>query len=874
MGLAPPRARGALVGHFTAVLQEAFWAQGELWVQIDLRDSLGRGPHIRADAYAALQQHHFDEIIGSYPCKNVADSDRHPRSRDAKLADGRVLHGCLAPAWLYCHGRRCAIELPPSVLDRWWPAPAQLVQLQWFGDEWRKPTVWRTRGYPALQPTRQLEGTFPSLPVSFGRIDDADVRERLKSQFTPGHSAAIAAQWGAEAVRDYPTWQSTYAAERRGIVDAYCAAGHVLPDDWAADWPSSEEATRIADAGEHARLEAAAGGCICVRGRSSADAGGGATRVHIGGAAQPLPVLFHVAPEWAGGRGRGLVLDATSYVYERLEEPTLDVREVAARFGLPAAVARGGAAGGDWSSCSQALRQELLQLQRTLDESGRVVLVCADDCYPARCHCETLARLLIGGASQWRQPEPDAAWRRGGGQSVQTRAVLAGRTPAPLRAWDSTLGFPGEGWEHGPVRWATHAWRPTRPRVAWDVTLGWPGEAAEQRAPEAWAAELRRSTGAALRQSTEAPRLAWTAASAPPVLLCVWTGRAIGRSAGHERQERMRRATPAERHAARAGATRQAARRRRPVDARGAPRERDHGRAREERWRRSVIRALRARIAGGDRACDTVETHRLPMSFPERAHTDGQSDGSHGCASRAVHEDLTQRDALNAEGLSHAGAHGRGVPPARHRASSVSGAPAHVSEGRPRHMPAVGLRAPVSRAVLHDGHDAEGLSPAEACSRGVPPARRRASGGEAHVSEGQLRPMPHAPGDGHRAQRQRRAVHESTDCGRESASETRASCATRSSARCLCFWALWCQPCRQHARGCMSRCMSRWRLLELTAAARLAASRRRGASRHARPHHQRASACAARRSATQPALSDGRSGRAGRCGCAAAQTTE
>jgi len=113
-----------------------------------------------------------------------------------------------------------------------------------------------------------------------------------------------------------------------------------------------------------------------------------------------------------------------------------------------------------------------------------------------------------------------------------------------------------------------------------------------------------------------------------------------------------------------------------------------------------------------------------------------------------------------------------------------------------------------------------------------------------------------------------------TDCGRESASETRASCATRSSARCLCFWALWCQPCRQHARGCMSRCMSRWRLLELTAAARLAASRRQGASRHARPHHQRASACAARRSATQPALSDGRPGRAGRCGCAAAQTTE
>jgi hypothetical protein len=79
------------------------------------------------------------------------------------------------------------------------------VQPWWFAtnpdgpDNVKKATCWWTRGgLPKLKPTGILDGSTARDEV-FQMTPTADPEERrmARSEFTPGHAAAIADQWGA-----------------------------------------------------------------------------------------------------------------------------------------------------------------------------------------------------------------------------------------------------------------------------------------------------------------------------------------------------------------------------------------------------------------------------------------------------------------------------------------------------------------------------------------------------------------------------------------------------------------------------------------------------------------------------------------------------
>ena len=214
-GLPPPRAVYALVGHFSGVLQDRLLAHGDISIQFDYRRSMGQGPHVRGNVRYALQvllrMHPLQGIIFSFPCKNICDADNTPGVRLAKVVDGRYIFGMLQVLWMFSWALhqvlRIAGELPLTHLDQLWDSEAwavirQRVELQRFGDEWQKATVWRLAGFPRLEDQGALEGKFPSLPHSVQRGLSDDERERQKAAFTWGHSEAIAAQWNSRRLLD------------------------------------------------------------------------------------------------------------------------------------------------------------------------------------------------------------------------------------------------------------------------------------------------------------------------------------------------------------------------------------------------------------------------------------------------------------------------------------------------------------------------------------------------------------------------------------------------------------------------------------------------------------------------------------------------
>ncbi|MBC7156688.1 MAG: hypothetical protein H5U20_04130 [Rhodobacteraceae bacterium] len=91
-------------------------------------------------------------------------------------------------------------RMPPDL-----PAP-HLVQPFWFGDPAYKATGWYLRGLPPLRETNRLPEPERGSDEwkawnRIHRMSPGPERARLRSRTFPGMAAAMAAQWGDEAMR-------------------------------------------------------------------------------------------------------------------------------------------------------------------------------------------------------------------------------------------------------------------------------------------------------------------------------------------------------------------------------------------------------------------------------------------------------------------------------------------------------------------------------------------------------------------------------------------------------------------------------------------------------------------------------------------------
>ena len=433
-GLPPPRATYGLVGHFSGVLQDRLLAHGDIAIQFDYRRSMGQGPHVRGNVRYALQimlrMHPLQGIIFSFPCKNICDADNTPGVREAKVKDGRYIFGMLQVIWMFCIAtrlvRRIAGELPLTHLDRMWDSEAwgvirQRVELQNFSDMWQKATVWRLAGLPRLVDQGALDGKFPSLPHSVPRGLSDDERERRKAAFTLGHSEAIATQWCTRhllELRHPPRTPIDFVDVRAHLIHNFKAKWPDVPlpvgwDHPEATPPAGDEAERIAALGEFQRAEQRCGGRVVVRAVDDAPISARHTVVRVDSEAQHC-CCCPFKPTEDCVDAHDACIDAFECVLRQLGAGGVDLHEIAARHGLPAECVTAQAIDLGSEALTRLIAAWLDDVRRSVARGEYVQLACT--CYPhRRCHCESLAIAVL-------------------------------RPGHHAYAFDSSLGYPGEGW--------------------------------------------------------------------------------------------------------------------------------------------------------------------------------------------------------------------------------------------------------------------------------------------------------------------------------------------------------------------------------------------------------------------------------------------
>ena len=238
-GLRAPRADVLLPGHFSGELAKRYTAMGLTALSCDYRMcEWGKGLHFRGDVRDVLFLHDWSLIVASMPCKDIARCDTTRRKE--KLADGRCWFGMLLCIYIICaagaNGNKWAIalELPErTLLDKFWRAADQVVDLWWFGAPWRKATAFRTRNLPRLQATATCDNPseLPSLPQSVKIPYDEDKRDRERSRFVPELAEAITEQWNLETVQSFDE-PLDFAHERDKAAQAFVDAGYTLPPGW------------------------------------------------------------------------------------------------------------------------------------------------------------------------------------------------------------------------------------------------------------------------------------------------------------------------------------------------------------------------------------------------------------------------------------------------------------------------------------------------------------------------------------------------------------------------------------------------------------------------------------------------------------------
>ena len=200
-----------LVGcEFSGTVRREFEALGfDAWSCDLLPDEHGSNRHIRGDVREVIAGAAWDVLIVAHPpCTRLCNSgvrwlSSPPVGRTLDdmwrdLEEGAALFSDLWNAPI----RHRAIENPvmhrhAKALIRNYVEPAQSVQPWQFGHGECKRTCLWLYDLPALVPTNVVEGREQRVH----RMPPGPDRWRERSRFFPGIARAMAAQWGAHAIR-------------------------------------------------------------------------------------------------------------------------------------------------------------------------------------------------------------------------------------------------------------------------------------------------------------------------------------------------------------------------------------------------------------------------------------------------------------------------------------------------------------------------------------------------------------------------------------------------------------------------------------------------------------------------------------------------
>ncbi len=206
-------------GEATRTIAAAFEARGHYALTADFRPAQMDGPHHQGD-WADVEHDGWDLAIYHRTCTYMANSGaKHlyrNMSKNGGLAEDRWLE-MGRHAWAFWHHMQtCPVRFAawenPVMLgyaQLMIGKPAMTVQPWWFGndpdgpDNVKKATCWWTKGgLPKLMRTGTLDGRSARDEVfRMAPTEDPEERRMARSNFTPGHAAAIVDQWGGFVMR-------------------------------------------------------------------------------------------------------------------------------------------------------------------------------------------------------------------------------------------------------------------------------------------------------------------------------------------------------------------------------------------------------------------------------------------------------------------------------------------------------------------------------------------------------------------------------------------------------------------------------------------------------------------------------------------------
>lgn len=185
-----------LVGcEYSGVVRDAFIARGHDAMSCDLLPTDAPGPHYQGDVRDVLD-YPWDLAIFHPPCTHLSVSGA--RHFEAKRLDGRQQSAVsffmmLAKADI----PRIALENPVCIMSSLWRKPDQIIQPWQFGHGETKATCLWLKGLQPLRPTNIVEGRENRVH----RLPPSEDRWKLRSTTYTGIAAAMADQWGQDALR-------------------------------------------------------------------------------------------------------------------------------------------------------------------------------------------------------------------------------------------------------------------------------------------------------------------------------------------------------------------------------------------------------------------------------------------------------------------------------------------------------------------------------------------------------------------------------------------------------------------------------------------------------------------------------------------------
>lgn len=189
----------------SGTVRDAFIRAGHDAVSCDLLPSDAPGPHLQCDVRDVLGDG-WDCAIFHPPCTHLAVSGA--AHFPAKIADGRQ-QAALDFVRLLLSAKipKIALENPVSVISSAIRKPDQIIHPWQFGHRECKATCLWLIGLPLLVPTSDLRAETFALPdrerQRLHYLPPSPDRWKLRSKTYDGIAAAMAAQWGGEALRPF-----------------------------------------------------------------------------------------------------------------------------------------------------------------------------------------------------------------------------------------------------------------------------------------------------------------------------------------------------------------------------------------------------------------------------------------------------------------------------------------------------------------------------------------------------------------------------------------------------------------------------------------------------------------------------------------------